>query len=216
MRQRDLCFGCHPTVAALSQKPVQHSPFQNDDCTGCHEPHGADTKPLLIESQPSLCYRCHAAIQNDFLKPSHHPVGTVKLNCSDCHDPHAADYTFLLTAKDNTFCYKCHASAIRPTYVNSAHAVLLCIRCHTPHGSVFKPLLRSNNPDLCLECHPVYNEYYEHPAAPKFYDAHANKPLTCTSTCHNPHGTGNLRMLNYPYRQDQICLTCHPEVGITF
>lgn len=216
MRQRDLCFECHPTVAPLSLKAVQHSPFENDDCTGCHEPHGADTKPLLVESQPSLCYRCHAGIQNDFLQPSHHPVGTVKLNCADCHDPHAADYAFLLTARDNNFCYQCHASEIRPTYVDSAHVVLLCVRCHTPHGSAFKPLLRNNNPELCLECHPVYNDSYAHPASRKFYDAKANKPLTCTSTCHNPHGTGNLRMLNYPYRKDQVCLTCHPEVGNTF
>lgn len=215
-RQRDLCFECHPTVAPLSLKPVQHSPFQNDDCTGCHEPHGADTRPLLIQSQPSLCYRCHPGIQNDFLKTSHHPVGTVKLNCADCHDPHAADYEFLLTARDDSFCYTCHAAAIRPTYVNSAHEVLLCIRCHTPHGSAFTPLLRNGNPELCLECHPVYNEYYAHPAGRTFYDTHAKKPLTCTSTCHNPHGTGNLRMLNDPYRKDEICLRCHPGVGVTF
>lgn len=222
MRQRDLCFTCHPTVAPLSLKAVQHNPFQFDNCTGCHEPHGSDTKPLLISSQPEVCYRCHPEIRNDFQQPSHHPVGTVKLNCADCHNPHAADYSYLLEARDNAFCYKCHtnaignAYAIKATYEQSAHRVKLCIDCHTPHGSAFAPLLRDSNPELCLGCHPAYSDTHKHPIARRFYDSHAKQRLTCTSTCHNPHGTNNVKMLNYPYRKDGLCLECHPGVGVTF
>jgi predicted CXXCH cytochrome family protein len=217
MRQRDLCFTCHPTVAPLSQKAVQHNPFLLDDCTGCHEPHGANTKPLLTAEQPALCYRCHKGIQADFEKPSHHPVGTVKLVCSGCHQPHAADYEFLLTATDNSFCYQCHYSTIGVTYQASRHDVNLCIRCHTPHGSVFAPLLRNRNPELCLECHDAATTgMNKHPVGPRFYDTRGKEPLTCTSTCHNPHGTPYVRMLNYPYRKDGLCLKCHPAVGALF
>jgi predicted CXXCH cytochrome family protein len=221
-RQRDLCFQCHPTVAPLSLKAVQHNPFLYDNCSGCHEPHGSNTRPLLIAAQPALCYRCHPTIANDFQKPSHHPVGTVKLNCSDCHNPHAADFGFLLDARDNSFCYECHrsangsASAIGATYQQSAHVGQLCIRCHTPHGSVFAPLLRNSNPELCLECHTWYDNTHIHPVSGRFYDSHAKKRLTCTSTCHNPHGTQYPRMLKYPYRKDGLCLQCHPGVGISF
>ncbi len=215
-RQRELCFSCHPTVAVLSNKSVQHAPFLNDDCTGCHEPHGSDFRPLLINPQPDLCYRCHPDITLDFLKPSHHPVGTVKLNCSDCHNPHAADFQFLLDARDNAFCYRCHFGKIGVTFETSAHRGMLCIRCHTPHGSFDKPLLRIPDPTLCLACHGSVDHKNAHPFAPRFYDRHANAPLRCTSTCHNPHGANQPFMLNYLYRRDGLCLLCHPGVGVYF
>lgn len=216
LKQRDLCFTCHPQVAPLSKKAVQHNPFMNDDCTGCHEPHGSNTPPLLVSAQPDLCYRCHPTIAQDFKLPSHHPVGTVRLNCADCHNPHAADYEFLLTAKDNNFCYQCHGDK-QALYNASAHDVNLCIRCHTPHGSDFAPMLRNSNPELCLECHAgQVTGSNKHPVQRAFYDVHSKSALTCTSTCHNPHGTQYPRMLNYPYQRDAICLGCHPKVGVEF
>jgi predicted CXXCH cytochrome family protein len=215
-RQRDLCFVCHPTVASLSMKAYQHAPFLNDNCTGCHEPHGSDYLPLLRAEQPRLCYNCHPEIQNDFNQVSHHPVGAVELTCSDCHDPHAADYQFLLDASDNAFCYECHSEPIEYTYEKSAHRHTLCIRCHTPHGSSYAPLLRQPDPRLCLTCHGWVDRKNGHPVTPRFYDRHADKPLTCASSCHNPHGTQYPNMVNYPYRRDGLCLWCHPGVGVTF
>lgn len=229
-RQRVLCFTCHPTVAQLDSKPVQHNPFQYDNCTGCHEPHGSDYRPLLIQNQPALCYTCHPTIKQDFLKPSHHPAGTVQLNCGDCHNPHAAQYSGLLDAQDNTFCYKCHSQAIKSSYQKSLHKGVLCIRCHTPHGSDYTPLLRRSNPNLCLECHPPawFDESSKttyrnnHPVRPSHYDVAAKKRLTCTSTCHNPHGSGyNYMLRNWLYPLDGGCLQCHrvvpgKRVGIDF
>lgn len=224
--QRDLCFTCHPSVATLSLKAVQHSPFQFDNCTGCHEPHGSNYLPLLRSEEPGLCYECHPDISQDFRKPSHHPVGTVQLNCADCHNPHAADYPALLTARDNAMCYQCHRVQIQASYSASAHKGLLCIRCHTPHGSNYGPLLQERNPELCLRCHDP--RYYDeekgnnHPMRQYHFDVVAQKPLTCTTTCHNPHGTNqNFMLRNYSSPYDGQCLQCHrkvgyPRVGIDF
>ncbi len=216
--QRDLCFTCHPTVAPLSLKPVQHNPFQYDNCTGCHEPHGSDYRPLLRKGQPALCYDCHPAIAQDFLKTSHHPVGTVQLACGDCHNPHAADYPALLSAQNNAMCYQCHRVKIQATYDVSAHKGLLCVKCHTPHGSDYAPLLIQRNPELCLGCHDP--KYYDeekgnnHPMRPYHYDVVAEKQLTCTSTCHNPHGSDkNYMLMNYAFPFDGQCLQCHAKVG---
>lgn len=221
--QRDLCFTCHPTVAPLSLKPVQHNPFYFDSCTGCHEPHGSDTRPLLIEDQPPLCYNCHPGIEKDFLKASRHPVGTLQLNCADCHNPHAADYSFLLAARNNDMCYQCHeeargdAYAVKASYELSAHKGQLCIRCHTPHGSEWTPILRDSNPDLCLQCHLAYDADHLHPVRPVDFDVKADKGLTCTSTCHNPHGTQYNRMLiGFYWPADGFCMQCHTRVGIDF
>lgn len=228
--QRDLCFTCHPSVAPLSLKPVQHQPFLYDNCTGCHEPHGSDYLPLLRWAQPDLCYHCHPDIRYDFLKPSHHPVGTVKLDCADCHDPHGADYPALLAAKGNAMCYQCHAKPIQASYDKSAHFDTLCVRCHTPHGSDWAPILIKPQPEVCLQCHPpaTFDESSRtvrrnnHPVRPRHYDVYARKPLTCTSTCHDPHGTANGAMLRYyPRGSDGNCVICHQvvpgqRVGIDF
>lgn len=227
-RQRELCFRCHPSVAVKDKMPVQHQPFLNDNCTGCHEPHGSDYLPLLIKNQPDLCYKCHPAIANQFARVSHHPVG-VELTCASCHDPHAAQYSALLNARNNNFCYGCHGE-FKATFVGSKHDQALCIGCHTPHGSDYKPILRDSNPDLCLRCHepkafdrpatiPTYNN---HPVRPVEWDVNARKPLTCTSSCHNPHGTDkNFMLRHFPFADDGVCLICHAArpgeiVGIDF
>jgi len=227
-RQRTLCFRCHPSVAVLDSMAVQHQPFLNDNCTGCHEPHGSDYIPLLDAPQPKLCYKCHPAIENQFAAESHHPIG-VTLKCASCHDPHAAQYAGLLNARNNAFCYQCHG-VIRAKYDDSGHKRKLCIDCHTPHGSSYAPILRNSNPNLCLQCHPPsgFDESSKtvrrnnHPVRPSNFDVNAEKPLTCTTSCHNPHGTEYTRMLRY-YNAgyDGNCLMCHAvtpgnRVGIDF
>lgn len=226
--QRDLCFTCHPSVARLSGMGVQHHPFLYDNCTGCHEPHGSNYLPLLIKNQPAVCYDCHGDIQRDFLKASHHPVGTISLNCSDCHDPHATNYQGLLYNEGNDICYDCHRVPIQASYDRSAHKATPCWRCHTPHGSDWGPLLKDPQPEVCFPCHKRADfddrkgGHYNHPVRPVYYDVNAKKALSCTSSCHDPHGSSHTRMLRYydaPF--DGNCLICHrvvpgKRVGIDF
>lgn len=57
---------------------------------------------------------------------------------------------------------------------------------------------------------------------PYHFDVAAQAPLTCTSMCHNPHGSNkNYVLRNYAYPFDGQCLQCHgkvgcPRVGIDF
>lgn len=217
--QRELCFSCHPSVSMLSGLPVQHQPFLYDNCTGCHEPHGSNYRPLLDAPQPKLCYKCHPGIQDQFLQPSHHPI-EVKLVCSDCHQPHAANNPGLLVARDNAMCFQCHSDK-EALYDASKHKNKLCIDCHTPHGSANEPLLLKRNPEVCFKCHAPFGETtpggQNHPVTPNFLDVHANKGLTCSSSCHNPHGTKyNYMLRSFYYAQDGLCLQCHLYVGITY
>lgn len=224
--QRDLCFTCHPSVAPLSLKGVQHQPFRYDNCTGCHEPHGSDYEPLLIRETPPLCYSCHPAIEKDFLRPSHHPVDGVDLDCAGCHNPHAADYSALLVARDNQLCFTCHdVFPSAAVYNASAHGDdgVLCVGCHTPHGSNYKPILRDSNPRLCFDCHaPLdFDENprntdgpgRNHPVRPVHYDVNKDVPLTCSSSCHDPHGSAyNYMLQDFNFPQDGTCLRCHGSV----
>lgn len=214
--QRTLCLVCHPNVAKLVNMPVQHAPFANGGCTGCHKPHSSRVVKLLEDREPVLCYKCHDTIRMDFLKPSHHPVGTVLLVCSDCHQPHAAFYPRLLVAKDNLLCFTCHGDK-RSYYEPSKHNTVrkyagtgLCINCHTPHGSGNRPLLLDEELSLCFSCHrrKGFTHPYGHPVGDPYKDKHnGDVRLTCTTSCHNPHGTQNTKMLiTLP---DGLCLYCH-------
>jgi predicted CXXCH cytochrome family protein len=219
--QRDLCFSCHPTVARLAGMGVQHGPFRDNACTGCHEPHGSEFTPLLRKSQPALCYTCHPGIRTDFMKVSHHPVGTISVKCGDCHDPHASNYGGLLYAENNALCYGCHSEPIQASYQQSAHKSTPCWRCHTPHGSDYGPLLKGPQPEVCFPCHQKGdfddiiggNDRNKHPVRPVFFDINSGRPLTCTTSCHDPHGTQHNFMLQY-YNSplDGNCLICH---GVT-
>jgi predicted CXXCH cytochrome family protein len=60
-----------------------------------------------------------------------------------------------------------------------------------------------------------------HPASPVYWDPVAGRPLTCTSTCHSPHGSSYTRMLRVAYLSDgagsdYICLLCHTAVGLDY
>lgn len=214
-RQRELCFRCHPTVASMSKLPTQHQPFSNDNCTGCHEPHGSDSTPLLIKPQPALCYMCHPQIEKQFLQSSHHPIG-LSLTCASCHNPHAAYYPGLLDGARNEYCFGCHGDK-QALYEGAAHANSECVGCHTPHGSQYPPMLLETQPDLCLQCHSAAEGSNKHPVRPKYYDLHAKRGLTCTSSCHNPHGTEyDFMMKNYDWKQDGLCLQCHKTVGVYY
>ena len=202
-------------MASLS---VQHAPFQDQPCTSCHTPHGSDFEPLLRNPQPNLCYRCHSEKAVAMSRVSHHPE-----DCSRCHGVHASNNEALLFAEaDNSFCYSCHPT-IALSYVQSEHNGFACLTCHNPHGSRFGALRRHEATTLCVECHkndPKHARFQgknTHPATPKFYDVDAKDPLTCTSTCHNPHGTSNLYMMRgMEWYFDGNCLPCHQGVGIRF
>jgi predicted CXXCH cytochrome family protein len=182
---------------------------------------------------PNLCYSCHPKLATLMSRPSHHPQ-----QCTRCHSVHAASHDFLLFADlNNNLCYSCHPQ-IEPTYVSSGHKGLMCLKCHNAHGSKYKPLLAKNPPTVCTQCHPanqfvgngvmfllkqppsltqLLSPHNAHRASPRFLDIHAHKPLTCTSTCHNPHGSQYLHMTrSYQPDVDGLCLQCHKGVGEQF
>jgi DmsE family decaheme c-type cytochrome len=51
------CFGCHQDYAG--PWIFEHAPVV-DDCTICHDPHGAVTDDLLETAQPVVCLSCHS------------------------------------------------------------------------------------------------------------------------------------------------------------
>lgn len=213
--QRELCIICHIDIAKAEVKNVQHLPFEEGRCTDCHGAHATDYKPQIIEPRPELCYLCHPEIQPLFRKASHHPATSEEpFNCSDCHNPHADDYNNLLAAQGVDFCFICHNDK-EAYYVASAHndivrlgGVGLCQNCHEVHGADYSPLLIKDAVEVCKDCHANWaHQTISHPVGDGYKDELKKSRLTCSSTCHDPHGTKNRNMLKQV--PDGLCLRCH-------
>jgi DmsE family decaheme c-type cytochrome len=149
------CLKCHAT---------QHPNFAqsahataNISCTSCHSIHSGKEGKLLKSSQPTLCYQCHAGIQNEFSAPVHHKVDDGPIKCTACHNPHSTFETRLQAAiaQQTSACLKCHTNLAGPwVYEHGAIKQAGCSACHQPHGGNNPKLLNLANVNtICLQCH---------------------------------------------------------------
>lgn len=212
--QRVLCVMCHPDVGRDISLDYVHGPIEKDRCTDCHGAHATNYAFQLTEERPRFCYSCHSDIEILFAKASHHP-SDASFHCSNCHEPHGTRYRYLLPASGPDFCYLCHEE-FRANYRQCAHNYVTleretgsCLNCHLVHGADYSPLLPQMPLPLCKSCHPLSPRRSEdHPYGEPYVDELKGRTLTCTSSCHNPHGTGFRDMLTS--LPDGLCLQCHP------
>lgn len=113
------------------------------------------TERLLRDSQPEICFGCHATIEGQFSLPTHHPVAEGLMKCTDCHNPHGSRNLPMLQSVNWETCVGCHAEKRGPfVFEHASVRVEGCITCHNPHGSVNRMLLvRREGRFLCLQCH---------------------------------------------------------------
>lgn len=226
--QQRLCYSCHFDRNADLAKPVKHPPYAEGRCTDCHSPHAAKTeKMLLAGSQRELCFKCH---DREFVEgPEHHPAPG-NLACASCHAPHAGQERALLPQRSSDFCFGCHLFGLPSRgvamnyYLSSQHGQMQggsCLNCHNERKGGFKFGSPAEKISVCQSCHPEIGGgmpvssssnrtgrvSYSHPVGGNAVDPNAGDTLTCSSTCHNPHGTPYKRMLTA--KGDNLCLKCH-------
>ena len=163
------------------------------------------------------CTQCHEEITGGFSSATHAklmlPGDTNKeMGCESCHGPGSIHSkkgggagTIVNPARNPETCYQCHLDKRGEFALANSHPVahgkMSCSDCHDPHkgdaimGGGTK--LASAN-DSCLKCH-------ESQRGPYVFEHEALRD-SCT-TCHNPHGTVNAKMLKA--RNQTLCLQCH-------
>jgi predicted CXXCH cytochrome family protein len=226
----ELCFSCHDEK--LVAEEFVHGPAAVGGCVACHDPHTADYANNLRAEGPGLCFMCHTdkaeAINGaEFV---HQPVSD---DCVSCHNPHSAPKQFMLEAQSPVLCLDCHEDKKEELAAASVkHGALeidrTCLNCHDAHMSNIAKNLLMEPLDLCMSCHD--REYKRENGKSvtdmkkwlaENTDHHGPIKQKDCSGCHNPHGSGNFRILRNPYpptfykpfvaENYNLCFSCHEK-----
>jgi hypothetical protein len=93
------------------------------------------------------------------------------------------------------------------------HSRLDCRACHDSRDGQDCPTAGEIT-KRCVRCHPGLDASGHHPTGEGVYDLVAKGPMSCTSTCHDPHSRQHSFMMRAPYGElgrgrDSLCLKCH-------
>lgn len=170
-----------------------------ETCQGCHD---------------TQAYRgAHALKFNERTPAATH-------GCESCHGPGKAhaesgDPTLIrrLNAKNpeevTAACTSCHNRASHALWEGSQHDQrnVSCATCHSIHSPKGEPQLTARNQtELCSTCHrPIANRQHRFSHMPV-----REGSMTCSS-CHNVHGSTNVRLLRAGTTIDESCTSCHAD-----
>ncbi len=182
------CLQCHLNGKTNVGRILGSHARNQVACTACHSIHLAMNNP-----EP------RAALPNPI--PFTDPV---------LKRPNAQGRPPLQYAVVNQLCAGCHTSVWQDFQRPHKHPLdrnaMSCVDCHNPHGTFLRSSIQTfaaNEPG-CYKCHGEKR-------GPFIYE-HAPVRLEGCSTCHEPHGSANPRMLNRAQVMFQ-CLECHSNVA---
>lgn len=193
-------------LSAASATPAASAEFAGDDtCAFCHEKQGKNLEHTL-----------HGKALN-----VRTPAGTGR-TCETCHGPGKAhaeaggDITKItrisqLSPREaSEACLSCHDRGNHVNWKGSMHDArsMSCITCHSVHNPASEraQLKAPTVIDQCGTCHKVQVAKLQRSGHMPLREG----KMDCTS-CHNPHGTTNVRMLKVGNWVNETCTSCHAE-----
>ena len=192
--------------AVPSAPPVLAAGYIGDDtCVACHEGQGKKLSTTLHGKAVNL----------------RTPSGKPNQACESCHGPgkeHAESgdktkirvFTAMKPRDVSEVCVTCHNRSTHAQWKGSMHDArnLSCITCHSVHNPKAEKaqLKAASITETCVTCHRT-----EVSKLQRFGHMPVREgKLECTS-CHNPHGATNVRMLKVGNSVTETCVSCHTE-----
>ncbi|MGE5242701.1 MAG: DmsE family decaheme c-type cytochrome [Betaproteobacteria bacterium] len=191
--------------AASPASAAQASGYVGDEtCTTCHEAEGKGLGATM-----------HGKAQNERT-----PAATGR-SCETCHGPGQAhvdsgDKTKIkrftaMSARDiDETCLSCHAKGTHAEWQGSMHDArnVSCTTCHSVHSpkSAEAQLKTASASQTCIGCHKTEAMKVQRSGHMPLREG----KMECTS-CHNPHGSNNVRMLKTGNTINEECTSCHAE-----
>ncbi len=161
------------------------------------------------------CAECHANITGNFHDATHAKMiasgdAGQNIGCESCHGAGSIHSktggkpgTIINPKTNPETCFQCHLDKRGEFSLPHIHpsGKVTCSDCHEPHQGdavIGGGTQLASSSDTCLKCHSAQRGpfVFEHEALRE----------NCT-TCHNPHGTVNDKMLKS--RNQTLCLQCH-------
>jgi len=194
-----------PPVAQAPAAPTQNRTYVGEDtCVGCHDAEGAN-----------LHRTAHGKAQNPRAPAGAH-------GCESCHGPGSAHiddpsvpdsirrFSSLKPRDVSETCLTCHSRGSHTQWKGSMHDArnLSCTTCHSVHSpkSEKSQLKTVSIVETCVECHKTEVAKLQRLGHMPVREG----KMTCMS-CHNPHGTTNVRMLRTGNWVNETCTGCHAE-----
>jgi DmsE family decaheme c-type cytochrome len=173
-------------------------------CIGCHDTEGQ-----------ALRHTLHGKGQNPRTPEGVH-------GCETCHGPgkaHIDDpskpdsikrFTTMKPRDVSNTCLTCHDRGNHTQWKGSMHDArnLSCTTCHSIHSpkSDKAQLKAASVIETCVACHKTEVAKLQRSGHMPVREG----KMDCTS-CHNPHGTTNVRMLRVGNWLNETCVSCHAE-----
>ena len=189
--------------AARQSKQLTATFVGADTCLACH-----DDKARTLERT------VHG-------KAAHPRSPAAAQGCESCHGPgsaHVEDPADATTIKRfdqsmaprdaNETCLSCHTKSPHTLWQGSAHDTrnISCGSCHSVHTPVGEKaqLRKASELELCGSCHRTQATKVRRVSHMPL----AEGKMECSS-CHNPHGSTNVRQLRVGNWINESCISCH-------
>jgi DmsE family decaheme c-type cytochrome len=195
-----------PAQPAKPATPALAAGFVGDDtCVACHEGEGKSLSATLHGKAANI--RTPSANRNQ--------------SCESCHGPgkdHSETgdktkirvFTTMRPRDVSEVCVSCHNRSTHALWKGSIHDArnLSCITCHSVHSpkSEYAQLKAATITETCVTCHKTQVAKLQ-----RFGHMPVREgKMQCTS-CHNPHGSTNVRQLKVGNSVSELCVSCHGE-----
>lgn len=219
-----LWIGVMVTVSASG------GPRQNGAPAAPAPPAATTTAPSAAYVGEETCLTCHEDQKKGYHGSPHAraknprtPAG--KQGCESCHGPGQAhvdgggDKTKIknpgtMTLRDaNAACLSCHNRTAHDNFAGGKHDSrnVGCVTCHSVHApkSETAQLKTASISETCVQCHRrEVNKVHKSSHMP--VGLQNGSKMECT-TCHNPHGSQNVKMLKEGTSITEACASCHAE-----
>jgi DmsE family decaheme c-type cytochrome len=198
-----------PPITQTAQKPAAPPPEAQpasgfagtDTCTTCHS--------------DQTVHGPHSRIVNE-------RTPMAQLGCESCHGPGKAhadaggDPALMRAFREmspdeaSQTCTTCHNRGDHAMWDASTHQArnLSCVTCHSVHNprSEDAQLVKATAMQICADCHRDKVAKVDRSGHMPVREG----KMTC-ATCHNPHGSANVRLLRAGFSSAESCTTCHAD-----